>query len=591
MLEDFDTICDFPSHIYSSALQLCPTPSWLQHYNMEESQEVQVVKGPSARWGTCFRTVPLDSLPQALACWKDIIAVGLWSDEIITLSVVTGNKIAVLSGHTSIVTSLAFLPDGTSLVSGSYDETIKLWDMQTGGVVKTFQGHTGIVSSVSISVDCTTIASGSADESICLWDIQTGECHCIIQQESHVKSVHFLPWDSQHLISISGDKLWQWNVDGHKVAPEYDCSHTAFSSDGTKLAMYDGEVVQVQSTDSGVVVAEFYMDDAETSDCCFSPDGNLVAVAANYNIYVWDITNSEPCLIETFISHTSTIASLVFSSPTSLISAPNLGGSVNFWKIGTSSTSPDVTDLESTPHTSPIKSITLQAKDGIAISSDSDGVVRIWDLSTGLCKTSFQTPAKGFCLRDVQLIDNRLVLVWYAAGKIHIWDIEKEELLQTVDAPYNDVRDLRISGDGSKILCMEWLFIQAWYIWTGEVMGKVELHDEKYGSTFLTMDGSKVWVNFPKKGIEGWDFGVLDPSSIKHYTGPPNRPHLDFIGGIRRCRTDLPGIEDTITGKKVFQLPSRYTRPDDVQWDGQYLVAGYDTGEVLILDCNCTLSH
>jgi hypothetical protein len=56
-------------------------------------------------------------------------------------------------------------------------------------------------------------------------------------------------------------------------------------------------------------------------------------------------------------------------------------------------------------------------------------------------------------------------------------------------------------------------------------------------------------------------------------------------------RSDLPGIEDTITGKKVLQLPSRYSKPGDAQWDGQYLVAGYSTGEVLILDCNCTLAH
>jgi hypothetical protein len=43
-------------------------------------------------------------------------------------------------------------------------------------------------------------------------------------------------------------------------------------------------------------------------------------------------------------------------------------------------------------------------------------------------------------------------------------------------------------------------------------------------------------------------------------------------------------IKDTITGKVVFQLSGRYAKANDVQWDGQYLVAGYDSGEVLILD-------
>ena len=181
-------------------------------------------------------------------------------------------------------------------------------------------------------------------------------------------------------------------------------------------------------------------------------------------------------------------------------------------------------------------------------------------------------------------------MVWHAAAKVHIYDVEKGELLQIVDAPWYDVRDLRISGDGSKFFCMGWNFIYARYIWTGEVIGQVELEIKLSNGTVLTIDGSKVWVHLAG-GIEGWDFGVPDTSSIKHYREPPNRPHLDLIGGIRKQRSDLLGMEDTITRKKLFQLPLRCQIPGDLQWDGQYLVAGYETGDMLILDCNCTLAH
>ena len=133
-----------------------------------------MIRGLSGGWGTCFRTVLSRGSPYAIACWEDTIAVDLDSSSIITLNAVTGSKIGVLSGHTARVASTTFSPDGTSLVSGSKDTTIKLWDMQTGGVVKTFQGHTGPVTSVSISPDCTTIASGSEDKTIHLWNIQTG---------------------------------------------------------------------------------------------------------------------------------------------------------------------------------------------------------------------------------------------------------------------------------------------------------------------------------------------------------------------------------------------------------------------------------
>ena len=166
ILEYFDMISVSPSHIYCSALKFPPSSSWLhQHYSVGLSQEVKVVKGLSTGWGTCFCTVQLDQNILALAYWKDTIAVGLESNHIITLNAITGSKIAVLSGHTGTVLSLAFSPDGTSLVSGSSDKTIKLWDMQTGGVVKTFEGHTGCVLSISISGDC-NIVSGSDDKII-----------------------------------------------------------------------------------------------------------------------------------------------------------------------------------------------------------------------------------------------------------------------------------------------------------------------------------------------------------------------------------------------------------------------------------------
>jgi len=594
ILEYFDMIHDFPSHIYYYALKF--SPSWIhQYYSAELPQEVKVVRGLSDRWGACFRTVVLNESLLVLAYWKDTIAVGSKSEDIVTLNAITGSKIVVLSGHTDWVQSLTFFPDGTSLVSGGNDRTIKLWDMQTGGVVKTFQGHTDCVCSVSVSPNCTTIVSMSEYNEICLWDIQAGECHCIIQQESCRKSfsnsVQFFPLDPQHFISVAGGKVQGWNIDGHKIIPEYDSSCATLSFDCTKLVSFNGRVVQVQSPNSGVVMAKFHMDIGGIGHCCISPDGRLVAVSSDPSIYVWDITNSEPCLVETFTVYTDNIMSLAFSSSTSLISANYWGKSVKFWLIGASPTSQDVTDSKSAPHASPVRSITLQAKDGIAISHDSDGVVKIWNLSTGLCKESFQSPARPY-MGDVQLIDNRLILVWHTVNGIYIWDVGEEKLIQRVDyPPSSTVVDLRISGDGSKVFCLNTLGeICAWYIWTGNVMDKVRTHSLPSLENCLTTDGPRVWVHL-SGGIEGWDCGAPDSSSIEDYRKPPNRPHLDFIGGIRRKRSVLPGIEDTVTGKVIFQPPLRYATPNDVQWDGQYLVAGYESGEVLILDCNCTLAH
>jgi len=79
-------------------------------------------------------------------------------------------------GHTDLVRSVAYSPDGTCIISGSYDHTIRVWDAKTGKVVAgPFKGHTESVTSVAYSPDGTCIVSGSYDQSIRVWNAKTGE--------------------------------------------------------------------------------------------------------------------------------------------------------------------------------------------------------------------------------------------------------------------------------------------------------------------------------------------------------------------------------------------------------------------------------
>ena len=204
-------------------------------------------------------------------------------------------------------------------------------------------------------------------------------------------------------------------------------------------------------------MTELYVAGSCFSCCCFFPDGRLIAGATYSTIYLWDISGSDPHLIETFIGHTQNITSLTFSS--SLISASE-DQSVRFWMIGALSADKGTTDIIPTPVTlAPIKSVTLQVRDGIAISCDKAGVVKTWDITTGLCKASFQTPAqKDYSLGDAQVIEGRLIFVWYVSVETHIWGAKKDGL-QVVGMP--GANDLRISGDGSKIFILTDDSIQA----------------------------------------------------------------------------------------------------------------------------------
>ena len=82
--------------------------------------------------------------------------------------------IRTFTGHTDDVLSVAFSPDGSKVLTGSDDNTAKLWDVSTGTVIRTFTGHTDYVISVAFSPDGSKVLTGSSDDTAKLWDVSTG---------------------------------------------------------------------------------------------------------------------------------------------------------------------------------------------------------------------------------------------------------------------------------------------------------------------------------------------------------------------------------------------------------------------------------
>ena len=120
-----------------------------------------------------------------------------------------GNKgstlLMMLNGHTSYVSSVAFSSDGTRIVSGSGDKSVRIWDASTGALLTMLNGHTDEVSSVAFSSDGTRIVSGSGDKSVCIWDASTGALLTTLNGHTYdVTSVTFSS-DNTHIVSCPGD--------------------------------------------------------------------------------------------------------------------------------------------------------------------------------------------------------------------------------------------------------------------------------------------------------------------------------------------------------------------------------------------------
>lgn len=127
----------------------------------------------------------------------------------------SGREIRTMLGHEKIIHQLAFLHDGTRLVSVAEDGALKLWNVGTGDLLRTFSGHTMDVKAVAVSNDDRIVASGGVDCTIRLWDVESG--HLIrthIGHNGEVLGVDLTP-DDTFLISASQDgTLKLWDVSG-----------------------------------------------------------------------------------------------------------------------------------------------------------------------------------------------------------------------------------------------------------------------------------------------------------------------------------------------------------------------------------------
>ncbi|KAG0291040.1 hypothetical protein BGZ98_003188, partial [Dissophora globulifera] len=123
----------------------------------------------------------------------------------------TGAPGCTLSGHTGWVQSVVYSPSGHQIASGSDDNTVRLWDAQTGELGSILSGHTSRIQSVVYSPSGHQIASGSWDKTVRLWNAQTGTPGPILSGHTErIRSVVYSP-SGRQIASGSGDftvRLW-----------------------------------------------------------------------------------------------------------------------------------------------------------------------------------------------------------------------------------------------------------------------------------------------------------------------------------------------------------------------------------------------
>ncbi|MBD2205328.1 serine/threonine protein kinase [Calothrix sp. FACHB-1219] len=280
---------------------------------------------------------PVDSV--AISPDGNTLASGSWDKTIKLWNLATGEQIRTFSGHSDTVNSVAFSPNGNTLASGSWDKTIKLWNLATGEQIRTLKVHSNTVISVAFSPDGNTLASGSSDKTIKLWNLATGEqIRTFSGHSDTVNSVAFSP-DGKTLVSGSDDKTIKlWNLaTGEEIRTLTGHSYTiysvAFSPDGKTLASgSDDNTIKLWNLATGEEIRTLTGHSYTIWSVAFSPDGNILASGSRDNtIKLWNLATGEQ--IRTLTGHDYEVISVAISPDGKTLASGSGDNTIKIWRL------------------------------------------------------------------------------------------------------------------------------------------------------------------------------------------------------------------------------------------------------------------
>ena len=384
-------------------------------------------------------------------------------DGILRLWNLQGQQIYVLRGHEASVTSVAISPDGQYIVSGSDDNTLRLWDMGGKAIGLPLKGHRKRISGVAISPNGQYIVSGSDDNTLRLWNrwgkpigkpFQMGKKS---YRSYSITSVAFSP-DGEYIVSGSVDGTVRlWNLQGQLIGKPIK----AHKMPVTTVAVRPNEIIVSGSSDisdgqrfgnsivdnrvrqwdrNGQMVNDFRYDWG-FNDVAISSDGEtIVSGSLDGTVQLW--TPEGRSIDETLRGHKGSVGDIAISpNGEYIVSSDNK--TVRLWNLQ----NVGITTLRE--HKNSVTTVAISPDGETIVSGSDDNTVRLWNRQGEIIHVlrGHQDSVEAVAISP----DGGTIVSGSNDKTVRLWN-RQGQVLAVLSGHQNNVIDVAISPDGQTIV-------------------------------------------------------------------------------------------------------------------------------------------
>ncbi|USP77485.1 hypothetical protein yc1106_04759 [Curvularia clavata] len=526
----------------------------------------------------------------------------------------SGTCLQTLESHRSVA-SVVFSHDSARIASSGLDNTVKVWDTTSWTCLLMLEGQSGMIMSVAFSHDSSRIASGARDGTVKIWDTNSGVCLQTLEDHGNeITSVVFSHDSTQIASATYNSPLKIWDVRTGICSQMIGDTRVAvktviFSHDSAWLASGTTDsTINIWDARSGACLHTFEGHTGDVTSLALSHDSKwLVSGSEEGAVKLWDASSRD--LRQAPGSHRGYVASVTFSSDLAWLISRGTDQSIRIWDVSTGICLHifEREDLHMPgSEDDDIESVTISPNSAWLVSASRCGHITLWDLSTKTCSQVLEGLQNG-TWQPVTISSNSAYLAFASSAAslfdddlIKIWDISNGMCLQSITAQDRAICLLALSHDSAWLVSTSFQATRIWDVSSGVCLRMIKRDYSKYiysialspdsawlaESTFentIRIWNTSSWECQHVLDVDTWSSTLsFDPTGTLLHTdmGAITIPNLEVPSstGTAKSEAYYKGINVTKDGTWIFRDGNNIVWIPYEYWSRHVFVSGAHIG-------------